>query len=339
MQGRFIMQLRSLVCAWVLACMAQVSQAGLILNTTDVEQAVARGAVLWDARAPADYAQGHLPGAINIGAVGDVFRDPHREDPPSAAVASQLFGRAGLDILQREVVVYATQGDPYAYFAARMIEYYGGTHAKVYHGGIDAWKAAGKPLSQQATTLPPVALQLSQERVGTLWTHDVIERVRSGGSQIVDTRTPKEFTGEDIRAIRGGHIRGAISIPYESNWVDPAAAVKLASRQVSHREGMALKQQDDLRALYSKLDPDKETVVYCQSGVRASETAVILRDLGFTRVKVYEPSWLGYAGVLNAPAENEVFVNVGALNGQISALQGKLRALEAEIGKLQAARQ
>ena len=332
------MQLRSLLCAWVLACVAQSSQAGLVLDTSDVEHAVARGAVLWDARSAADYAQGHLPGAINIGAVGDVFRDPHREDPPSAAVASQLFGRAGLDILRREVVVYATQGDPYAYFAARMIEYYGGTHAKVYHGGIDAWKAAGKPLSQQAVTLPPIALQLSQERVGTLWTHDVMERVQSGGAQIIDTRTPKEFAGEDIRAIRGGHIRGAISIPYENNWVDPAASVKLASRQISHREGMALKQQQDLKALYSQLDPDKETVVYCQSGVRASETAVILRDLGFTRVKVYEPSWLGYAGVLNAPAENEVFVNVGALNGQISALQGKLRVLEAEIGKLQAAR-
>ena len=334
-----MMQLRAVMLTWMLVCTAQVSQAGLVLDTTDIEPAVARGAVLWDARSPADYAQGHLPGAINIGAVGDVFRDPNREDPPSAAVASQLFGRAGLDILKREVVVYATQGDPYAYFAARMIEYYGGTHAKVYHGGIDAWKAAGKPLSQQASTLPEVNLQLSQERVGTLWTHDVIERVKAGGAQIVDTRTPKEFSGEDIRAIRGGHIQGAISIPYESNWVDPAAAVKLASRQVSHREGMALKQQQDLKALYSQLDPQKETVVYCQSGVRASETAVILRDLGFTRVKVYEPSWLGYAGVLNAPAENEVFVNVGALNGQISALQNRLRALETEIGKLQTARQ
>ena len=334
-----MMQLRAVMLAWMLVCTAQLSQAGLVLDTTDIEPAVARGAVLWDARTPADYAQGHLPGAINIGAVGDVFRAPNREDPPSAAVASQLFGRAGLDILKREVVVYATQGDPYAYFAARMIEYYGGTHAKVYHGGIDAWKAAGKPLSQQASTLPAVNLQLSQERVGTLWTHDVIERVKAGGAQIVDTRTPKEFSGEDIRAIRGGHIQGAISIPYESNWVDPAAAVKLASRQVSHREGMALKQQQDLKALYSQLDPQKETVVYCQSGVRASETAVILRDLGFTRVKVYEPSWLGYAGVLNAPAENEVFVNVGALNGQISALQNKLRALETEIGKLQTARQ
>ena len=332
-------QLRSFFCAWVLACVAQLSHAGLVLDTTDIEPAVARGAVLWDARSPADYAQGHLPGAINIGAVGDVFRDPNREDPPSAAVVSQLFGRAGLDILKREVIVYATQGDPYAYFAARMIEYYGGMHAKVYHGGIDAWKAAGKAVSQQATSLPPITLQLSQERVGTLWTNDVIERVRTGGAQIVDTRTPKEFSGEDIRAIRGGHIQGAISIPYERNWVDPAAAVKLASRQISHREGMALKQQNDLRALYSQLDPNKETVVYCQSGVRASETAVILRDLGFQNVKVYEPSWLGYAGVLNAPADNEVFVNVGALNGQLSALQNKLRQLEAEISKLQSTRQ
>ena len=332
------MRMKSVLCGWVMVCAAHLGHAALVLNTAEVEQAVARGAVLWDARSPADYAQGHLPGAINIGAVGDVFRDPHREDPPSAAVASQLFGRSGLDILRRDIVVYATQGDPYAYFAARMVEYYGGQHAKVYHGGVDAWKAAGKPLSQQAVALPPVTLQLSQERVGTLWTNDVIDRVRAGGAQIVDTRTPKEFSGDDIRAIRGGHIQGAISIPYESNWVDPAAAVKLSSRQVSHREGMALKQQNELRALYSQLDPNKETVVYCQSGVRASETAVILRDLGFNRVKVYEPSWLGYAGVLNAPAENEVFVNVGALNGQISALQGKLRVLEAEINKLQAAR-
>ena len=332
------MRLWALLCGGAMSLAASLCHAGLVLDTSEVEQALARGAVLWDARSPTDYAQGHLPGAINIGAVGEVFRDPNREDPPSAAVASQLFGRAGLDILKREVVVYATQGDPYAYFAARMVEYYGGSHAKVYHGGIDAWKAAGKPLSQQAVTLPAITLHLTQERVGTLWTNDVIERVRAGGAQIVDTRTAKEFSGEDIRAIRGGHIQGAVSIPYENNWVDPAAAAKLASRQISHREGMALKQQSDLRALYSQLDPEKETVVYCQSGVRASETAVILRDLGFNRVKVYEPSWLGYAGVLNAPANNEVFVNVGALNGQISALQGKLRLLEAEIAKLQATR-
>jgi thiosulfate/3-mercaptopyruvate sulfurtransferase len=309
----------------------------LIVDTTAVEQALQRGAIVWDARDADDYAAGHVAGAVNFGAAGDLFRDANREDPPSAAVAAQLFGNAGIDVLKREVIVYGGKGDPYAYFAARMLEYYGGKHGKVYHGGIDDWKAAGKPVSTQPTKLPPVTLTLSAERVGTLWTNEVIERTRSGGAQIVDVRTPKEFSGEDIRAIRGGHIAGAVSIPYEANWKDPATPAKLAAKQVSNKDGMSLKPADDLKALYAKLDPAKETVVYCQSGVRASETATVLRDLGFSNVKVYEPSWLGYAGVLSAPAADEVFVNVGALNGRIASLQSRMRSLEGELAKLQQA--
>jgi len=51
-------------------------------------------------------------------------------------------------------------------------------------------------------------------------------------------------------------------------------------------------------------------------------------------VKVHEPSWLGYAGVLSAPAEDEVFVNVGALNARLGALQGRVRELEGEVAKM-----
>ncbi len=319
-----------------LTAQAQRSTPSLIVDTAAVEQALQRGAVLWDARNPRDYADGHIAGAVNFGAAGDLFRDPNREDPPSAAVAAQLFGQAGIDILEHDVIVYSTKGDAIAYFAARMLEYYGGRHGKVYHGGLDDWTAAGKPTSKQATKLPPVARSLQAERVGTLWTQDVIDRARNGGAQIVDTRTPKEFSGEDIRAIRGGHITGAVNIPYEDNWVDPTSAVKLGSRQTSSRDGMSLRPVNDLKSLYARLDPSKETVVYCQSGVRASETAVVLRELGFSNVKVYEPSWLGYAGVLSAPANNEVFVNVGALNGQIGSLNNRLRVLEAELARLQA---
>ena len=41
-------------------------------------------------------------------------------------------------------------------------------------------------------------------------------------------------------------------------------------------------------ATYSRLDANKETVVYCQSGVRAAETAAVLDKLGFRNVKVYD---------------------------------------------------
>lgn len=75
--------------------------------------------------------------------------------------------------------------------------------------------------------------------------------------------------------------------------------------------------------------PSNVKVVYCQSGVRASESATVLRSLGFRDVKGYEPSWLGYAGILTAPAENEVFVNVGALNSKITALENQVKGLQA----------
>ncbi len=315
----------------MLSAMASLAQAeSLIVGADELERLAQRGALVWDARGVRDYAAGHIPGAVNIGDAGEVFRDPQREDPPPPAVAARLFGAAGMDILGRDVIVYSRQGDPLAYFAARMVEYYGGRHAKVYHGGLDDWRARGRPVSTTATRPAPVALTLTTERAGTLWTQEVIDRARSRGAQIVDVRTPKEYSGEDIRAIRGGHIAGALSIPYEQNWKDPATPAKLASGRVRDRDGMALKPRQELEALYAGLDRDKETVVYCQSGVRASETALILRSLGFGKVKVYEPSWLGYAGVLSAPAGNEVFVNVGSLNGQIRALQQRVEALEAE---------
>lgn len=324
--------------AWAMgfACAMGTSAAfsQIIIDTAQLEKAVAAGALLWDARDEKDYLAGHIPGAVNFGAAGEIFRDPHREDPPSAAVASKLFGNAGLDILKREVIVYTRKGDALAYYAARMVEYYGGQHARVYHGGMDDWLSSGRPVSTTRSVLPPLALSLQVEMRGAIDNLQLIDRMRSGRVQIIDTRTDKEYLGQDIRAVRGGHIPGAILIPYEQNWKDPAAAAKLASRQVTHRDGMTLKPVPDLLKLYGGLDPNQETIVYCQSAVRASETAAVLRDLGFKNVKVHEPSWLGYAGQLSAPAEKEVFVNIGAINGQMQALKQQVEQLKAEIQRL-----
>lgn len=307
---------------------------GDIVDTAYVEQARTRGAILWDAREASDYAEGTIPGAVNFGWVGKVFRDPNREDLPPVAEAEKIFGAAGIDPMAKEIIIFTRKGDPYAYYGLNGLKYYGAKQAKVYHGGIDDWKAAGKPVSKEATKLPPVTVKLSPQDKMVLWNKEMIDRVRGGGAQIVDARTPKEYSGEDIRAVRGGHVPGAVNIPYEQNWQDPATAGKLARKEVKTRDGMALKGEAELRALYSKLDPEKETVVYCQSGVRASETATVLRSLGFKDVKVYEPSWLGYAGMITAPADNEVFVNIGALNSKISNLESQVQDLEAEVAKL-----
>jgi thiosulfate/3-mercaptopyruvate sulfurtransferase len=149
--------------------------------------------------------------------------------------------------------------------------------------------------------------------------------------QVVDARTFNEFKGNDVRAIRGGHIPGAVSIPYEQNWKDPATGSKLAKKEVKTNLGMSLKSKDELNALYSKLDPNKETVVYCQSGVRAAETATVLQNLGYKNVKIYDSSWLGWASHLASPVTDETYLNVGMLNARIGAMQNKINELEATL--------
>jgi len=129
----------------------------------------------------------------------------------------------------------------------------------VTHGGIDDWKAAGKPVTKEATTLPPVVVQLAAHDGLVLWNQDMLEHVRAGG--------------DDIRAVRGGHVPGAVNIPHEQNWQDPQTAAKLTRKEVHTRDSLALKDEVALRALYATLDPGTETIVYCQSGARASLTS------------------------------------------------------------------
>jgi thiosulfate/3-mercaptopyruvate sulfurtransferase len=298
-----------------------------IIQTEQVQQAIARGAIIWDVRDEKSYLEGHIPGAINIGEVGSVLRDPNKEDYIPTEQIQKLFNSAGLDPNQ-EVVVYGARGNPYTYFGLYTINYFGGKNAQVYHDGIDGWKQAGLPIQKERQSLTPVSITLVAQPQLVVSNEEMLKLAQSRSVQIIDARTADEFSGKDIRAIRGGHIPNVINVPFEDNWQDPAAAVKLSKKQVTDNSGMALKSSTDLKKLYAKLDPDKETVVYCQSGVRASETATVLKSLGFKKVKVYDSSRLGWGNNLKAPVAEETFLNVGALNAKMAAMQNKINQLE-----------
>lgn len=311
-----------------------LARAADIVDTDYVADAVSRGTILWDIRDSKAYNDGHIPGALNVGEIGAVLRNPNTEDWVPTTQVEAILGKGGIDLVGKEVIVYSHTGDPSAYYGFNTVRYFGGKNAKIYHGGLDAWKAAGNPVATEPTKVTPLVLKLAPVEGVVIWNDEMVAKVRQGTAQIVDARTPREYSGDDIRAIRGGHIPKAVNIPYEQNWVDPATAGKLARKEITTRAGMSLKPAADLKKLYANLDPNKETIVYCQSGVRAAETAAVMRDLGFTDVKVYEPSWLGYAGILTAPAEQEVFYNVGALLGRVGGMQNRIDALEAEVEKL-----
>lgn len=304
-----------------------------IVDATAVKAALARGAIVWDVRATPLYRKGHIPGAVSIGDAGSVLRNPVTEDFIDTAQIEKILGNAGIDPA-REIIVYADRGNPYAYFGRFAIQYFGGGKVSVFHDGIEGWQEAGNAVETADATRPAVALKLVERTDLVASTEEVVSRARNGAVQIIDARTAGEFLGNDVRAIRGGHIPGSVNIPYEQNWKDPETSAKLSRRQVADNKGAGLAPTDALRSLYAKLDPAKETVVYCQSGVRAAETAAVLETLGFNKIKVYDSSWLGYAARLDAPAERETFFNVGAMNGRLASMQRKIEELERMIGDL-----
>ena len=328
--------------AFLAPSLADEKNGPIVVDRTFVEQAIARGAVIWDVRSANDYAKGHLPGAVSIGDAPKVLRDEVREDFIDLDQVVKALAAAGIEP-SREVVVYGSRGGWPAYFGQYTLQVFGAQQVSVYHNGFEDWFDAGRASSVMAVALENAA---NLRKLGTLSadlssryaldrsrlvdTRDMLARLNQNWVQLIDVRTPNEFIGQDIRAIRGGHIPGAINIPYEQNWQDPQAAGKLAKKQASSNIGMQLKDRESLKALYAKLDPRKETVVYCQSGARASLTAGVLQELGFKQVRVYDSSWLGYAAQLDAPANHASFVNVGALNARIGSLQSRIEQLEAE---------
>ena len=103
---------------------------------------------------------------------------------------------------------------------------------------------------------------------------------------IIDARFSKEYKGEQLRAIRGGHIPTAINIDWKEN--------------ISIDKFKSL---DDISKLYSSFSKNQEIITYCQGGYRAANTFVILKELGFKKVKMYLGSWNEWGNNTRLPIE------------------------------------
>jgi thiosulfate/3-mercaptopyruvate sulfurtransferase len=134
-------------------------------------------------------------------------------------------------------------------------------------------------------------------------TGEVLARVGDPRVQFIDTRSRAEFTGEQSETLHGGHIPGAVHVPYGEQLVDPEAPHRLMMKEITDRSGVALKAHAALKRLYSAFDPHRETIVYCHTGIRAAMTAAVLARLGFRNVRLYHASWLEYGNQLDAPVE------------------------------------
>ncbi|MEL7237342.1 MAG: rhodanese-like domain-containing protein [Planctomycetota bacterium] len=267
--------------------------------------------VIVDARKPAEYAAGHIPGAINLPGKhlrtakakpgqGDsqyLFRDVSGEiDVPRY---EQLLGEAGLT-KDTPVVVYgnhAGKGD--GTVPAMILDVLGHEDVRFLDGvGLSNWQAAGFEVSTEPTVLP-TATYTADVDSDFLWNLDeVLASVGDESVVFYDTRSLPEYDGTDTKRgnARPGHIPGAVRGNY-ADFLDDAKN---------------LKPRDEVEAILADhgviaaLDEGKTVVMYCQTSTRVSLPYLVLRDLGYDNVAVYDASWHEYGNRDDTPVETGV---------------------------------
>lgn len=189
---------------------------GLIVDAAWVAQELERGDVVVLQVGPPDlFAQEHIAGARplvhqDLAVRGDLVL----ELPPVDDLQRRL-GRLGIGDDSRIVVVHAAQWITPTTRVVFTLDYAGfGDRTYVLDGGLEAWKAAGMPVtSTVAEARPATVTRPVADRVVT---HEWVQaHARDERVSLVDARAPAFYDG--VRDDDGlvGHIDGAVSLPWQ----------------------------------------------------------------------------------------------------------------------------
>ncbi len=243
------------------------------------------------------YDAGHIPGAVGFNWQTQLQDQVHR-DIISKEAFEKLVGGAGVSP-NETVILYGDNNNWFAAYGFWLFKIYGHKDVRLMNGGRVKWLNEGdKPMTTDVPKVTPVTYKASSPNLELRAMLPQVFEAQKGGWNLVDVRSPDEFTGKVIAppgmsetAQRGGHIPGAKSVPWST---------------AVNQDG-TFKSPDELQQIYLQqkgVDPKKDTIAYCRIGERSSHTWFVLKYLlGLNNVKNYDGSWTEYGNVVAAPIE------------------------------------
>ena len=268
------------------------------LKLIEARDAAKRPVVLDTRGGYKDYFRGHLPTAHHL--IFDTLRGTDNGVPVQYLpddLTKALLVRAGVD-RSRMHLIYAT-GDKLpndeilsASMVAYVLEKFGVEKIRIVDGGLPAWKAAKRPVTQEYFGNPKGTLPDKGRPEIALTVDDVLKR--KPGTLLVDARPNNEYLGDDDVWLRKGHIPGAISF----HWA------RLMAKDNTHQFRPFASVKAELEA--AGLTADKEILVYCGTSREGSLLRFYLRHVAhYPNVRLYEGSWKEYAALKQHPVETK----------------------------------
>ena len=250
------------------------------------------------------YEKGHIASAVAWNWQSQL-QDNVRRDLLGRAQYESLMSQSGIKP-ETTVVLYGDNNNWFAAYALWQLKYYGHADVRLMNGGRKKWELEGRPFT---TTVPKFAT--TSYKAGPVdenvraYRDQVFKVLDNHSANLVDVRSADEFTGRVIAppgmtetAQRGGHIPGAISVP----WAKAA------------NDDGTFKSYDELVKLYEGqgVRPDSESIAYCRIGERSSHTWFVLRYLlGYEQVRNYDGSWTEWGNLVDAPIEKGELAKAG----------------------------
>ncbi|MBP2561116.1 thiosulfate/3-mercaptopyruvate sulfurtransferase [Neorhizobium galegae] len=239
--------------------------------------------------ADAEYAAGHIPGAIRFD--HDKVAD-HSTGLPHMAPAPEVFaeavGRMGIRENDR-IVIYDGPGifsSPRGWWLFRIM---GASQVFVLDGGIDGWKAEGRPLETTIPSPEPVTFTPNFRVDKVIDFQTMLSIVSDGTRQIADARPAGRFAGTDPEpraGMRSGHMPGALSLPSGTFSVNGKLRSLPELQKAIEDAG---------------IDFGQPVVTSCGSGITAAIITLALESLGHEDNALYDGSWSEWGSRQDTP--------------------------------------